>query len=364
MLSRADALHMAGAQLVVGAVMSAGLAMAAVPAHQTNLRAMSAIVPQPTAAEIERIQAQVEAQPVDVIRLQDLTPDQARAWNKEQPFAKGPNPAARPFHLETAGVLDEAHAIDCMTAAVYYEAGEESADGQRAVAQVVINRLRHPIFPKTVCGVVFQGADRKTGCQFTFTCDGALARTPSEEGWARARAVAQAALEGSVMKKVGNATHYHAVYVAPYWSPTLLKVSQVGAHIFYRWTGGSGLPPAFAGAYAGGETGQGVKMATIDKLGAIGPKLAMTAPPPAAVAAQAPRTVIKAAPEAPKEAQIVVAAATVAKDAAALVQLEDLDWKGEPKAKSPPHVATPVAAPVQRPATSSGLSPIASPFGR
>jgi hypothetical protein len=114
--------------------------------------------------------------------------------------------------------------------------------------------MRHPAFPKTVCGVVFQGSVRTGGgCQFTFTCDGSLARKPDEEAWARARKVAEAALNGYVMKKVGEATHYHAAYVAPYWSPTLVKVAVVGQHIFYRWTGSWGEPAAFTGRYAGRE---------------------------------------------------------------------------------------------------------------
>ena len=120
---------------------------------------------------------------------------------------------------------------------------------------MVLNRLRHPVYPKTVCGVVFQGSEQKTGCQFTFTCDGALDRTPEPKAWARAMAVAQAALNGYVMKAVGEATHYHTQYVVPYWSPTLVKLTQIGQHIFYRWTGAGGQPPAFAGQYAGNEPG-------------------------------------------------------------------------------------------------------------
>src|SRR5690606_26226798 len=124
---------------------------------------------------------------------------------------------ARPFILESAAAEDRGRALSCLTAAIYYEAGAESANGQRAVAQVVLNRLRHPNFPKTVCGVVFEGAERATGCQFTFTCDGSLARAPSAAGWKRAEAVAEAALDGFVDEAVGHATHYHAVYVVPYW---------------------------------------------------------------------------------------------------------------------------------------------------
>src|SRR3546814_13220413 len=97
--------------------------------------------------------------------------------------------------------------IECLAAAVYYEAGSESVDGQRAVAQVVLNRVRHPAYPNSVCAVVFEGAQRATGCQFTFTCDGAMRRTPSVAGWERARKVAEAAPAGKVYadrKSVGE----------------------------------------------------------------------------------------------------------------------------------------------------------------
>src|SRR3546814_17214212 len=83
---------------------------------------------------------------------------------------------------------------------------------------IVLNRVRHPAFPKTVCGVVFQGSERSTGCQFTFTCDGALTRRFSDAAWDRARDIAKAALTGHVAKAVGYATHYHTDWVVPYWS--------------------------------------------------------------------------------------------------------------------------------------------------
>jgi hypothetical protein len=104
-----------------------------------------------------------------------------------------------------------------------------------------------------VCGVVYEGSTRTTGCQFTFTCDGSLYRRPDADGWKRAYQIARAALSGSVYAPVGYATHYHANYVLPYWSATLAKNAIVGAHIFYRWAGGWGQPAAFAKGYAGRE---------------------------------------------------------------------------------------------------------------
>jgi hypothetical protein len=158
----------------------------------------------------------------------------------------------RPFVLQ-ADADDRARALRCMTQAIYYEAAREPVRGQEAVAQVVLNRLRHPAYPKSICGVVYQGSARPTGCQFTFTCDGALRWAPQAALWRKAQDVARRALAGFVDKDVGSATHYHAAYVVPYWAPTLVKMTQVGQHIFYRWTGPWGEPPAFTGHYAGRE---------------------------------------------------------------------------------------------------------------
>ncbi len=182
--------------------------------------------------------------PVDPVNLVDLAPADARTINAAVPFSTAPNPAARPFVL-AEGSVAAARAIDCLATAVLYEAGDDTT-GQRAVAQVIINRVRHPAFPKSICGVVFQGAERRTGCQFTFTCDGALYRHRwSDAAWARARTVASLALRGQVYAKVGHATHYHTDWVVPYWSASLDKVSAVGTHLFFRWTGWWGTPPAF-----------------------------------------------------------------------------------------------------------------------
>jgi hypothetical protein len=132
-----------------------------------------------------------------------------------------------------------------MAAGILYEAGDDTL-GERAVAQVVLNRLRHPAFPKTVCGVVFEGQDRSTGCQFSFSCDGAITRWhPTEDAWRRAREVAAASLSGAVFKQVGYATHYHTDWVVPYWQSSLDKITAVNTHLFFRWSGWWGTPPAF-----------------------------------------------------------------------------------------------------------------------
>jgi hypothetical protein len=176
----------------------------------------------------------------------------AEDLNELRPFSDLPIRPMKPFVLKV-GTEDRKRALQCLSEAVYYEAAREPGLGQEAVAQVVLNRVRHPAYPKSVCGVVYQGSARVTGCQFTFTCDGSLRWAPEAALWRQAQRVAERALSGHVAKHVGSATHYHAAYVAPYWAPTLVKMTQVGAHIFYRWTGPWGEPAAFTGRYAGRE---------------------------------------------------------------------------------------------------------------
>lgn len=175
--------------------------------------------------------------------------DAAKLINASMPFVTGPIASARPFALG-GDSLDQSRALLCLTQAVYYEAGFEPLEGRRAVAQVVLNRMRHPAYPKSVCGVVYQRNSTPV-CQFSFVCDGALYRAPAPAAWAEARAIAAAALSGYVETAVGSATHYHADYVAPRWAPMLSKVVKLGAHIFYRWPGAWGLPAAFTGRYIG-----------------------------------------------------------------------------------------------------------------
>ena len=163
-----------------------------------------------------------------------------------------PTGTARPFVLASRAA-GYGRALKCLTDAIYYEAAVEPDAGQRAVAQVVLNRVRHPSYPNSVCGVVYQGSERATGCQFSFSCDGSMARAPSSAFYARAARVARAALAGSVAEEVGLATHYHTSAVSPYWAPSLHFLGTVGAHRFYRWRGNAGLPSAFFARYAGIE---------------------------------------------------------------------------------------------------------------
>ena len=139
-------------------------------------------------------------------------------------------------------------ALECLTQAVYYEARSQSDDGQRAVAQVVLNRVRHPSYPNSVCGVVWQGAERVTGCQFTFTCDGSMNAGIDPYAWDRATRIATAALRGGVYRPVGLALNYHTTAIRPYWAPSLVPQATVGAHIFYRRPGEGGSSEAFVQA--------------------------------------------------------------------------------------------------------------------
>ena len=165
-------------------------------------------------------------------------------------------PAARPL-AQIASQVDRMRALNCLTTAIYYEAATEPDAGQKAVAQVILNRMAHPAFPKTVCGVVYQGSERATGCQFTFTCDGSMARRPMAMFWNRAEMVARQALNGYVYAPVGLATHYHTFQVHPYWDDSVNFIGQIGAHRFYRMQGPAGAAETFAAIYHGGEPAPG-----------------------------------------------------------------------------------------------------------
>ncbi|QKS00041.1 hypothetical protein F9288_10635 [Sphingomonas sp. CL5.1] len=161
-----------------------------------------------------------------------LTMDEARAANAAIPFVTDTPTPAKPFHFH-GGPAAREQAVRCLATAALYEAGGDRR-GQRAVMQVVLNRVRLGGYPGTVCGVVYQGAARPTGCQFSFTCDGSRTRRPERAGWAAARRAAQRALSGYVFRPVGTATHYHTDWIVPYWIGSLDKIAQVESHIFYR----------------------------------------------------------------------------------------------------------------------------------
>ena len=189
---------------------------------------------------------------------------------------------APPFHL-AGSALDRSRALTCLATAIYYEAAREPDASQRAVAQVILNRASHPAFPATVCGVVYQGSERR-GCQFSFACDGSMARAPAAAYYNRALRVAADALNGSVFAPVGMATHYHTYAVTPSWNRGLVMTGVFGAHFFHRWKGWWGTPAAFRQRYAGGEPVPGPHARIDVALARAVPGAARAAPAPTPLA--------------------------------------------------------------------------------
>lgn len=185
-------------------------------------------------SELARLPGSPDAVPAAQLALPQGSLD-PRALNAAIPFIAGKIDPAPPYRF-VGGPTDRTNARDCLALAAMAEAGP-SDPGQRAVMQVVLNRARHPAFANSVCGVVFEGAERATGCQFTFTCDGSLSRQYAPASWEAARQRADQALSGYVYRPVGNATHYHTDWVFPWWSPKLQKLAQVETHLFLRWPG-------------------------------------------------------------------------------------------------------------------------------
>ena len=214
----------------------------------------------------------------------------------------------------------------------------------KAVAQVVLNRVRHRAFPNSVCGVVFQGAGRRTGCQFSFTCNGTMRGRVNTAAWNRARDIASAALSGTVYARVGNATHFHTTGVSPRWRHTLVQVGPVGDHLFYRFGGRSGSGAAFTYAARPSTDADAPRLiqASLDPTNAVrdagavaytlllaqegraapapveptpaaqppAPKPAAATPPPAAPATAPAVTVAAPSTPAPSQATAAVAAPT------------------------------------------------------
>ncbi|WP_052071834.1 cell wall hydrolase [Sphingopyxis sp. MWB1] len=213
-------------------------------------------------------------------------------------------PPAKSYAFRGATALDRERAHYCLTAAIYYEAASETDDGMRGVAQTVLNRVRHPSFPNSVCGVVFQGSQRAGVCQFTFSCDGAMARKPSRDNWLRASRVASAALGGAVFPKVGLATHYHTTAIWPRWGKSLVMTNIVGAHIFHRWRGRWGMPDAFRAPYPGREPVPGPYMPVAQQLAILKGQGAAALSTPAASAIESSAATLPASGPAPLPAAI------------------------------------------------------------
>jgi len=253
-------LTLLGLPLIVGAGMSAHAGLRAIEGHPAD--AAPAFVtatgyeadehfPGAAALYAEQELAAPAAGVTGTTALPDMPVPALAPVDESISGANGIVPA-QPFSFGKASTTDRGRALECLTAAVYYEAASEPDEGQQAVAQVVLNRARHPAFPGTVCGVVYQGSERR-GCQFSFACDGAMTRMPSRTGWARAARVAAMALAGRVYAPVGLATHYHTYAVTPAWNRSLVMTDVVGAHFFHRWKGWWGTAAAFGQIYVGGE---------------------------------------------------------------------------------------------------------------
>lgn len=123
----------------------------------------------------------------------------------------------------------------CLAEAVYYEARSETRSGQKAVAEVVMNRVASKHFPNSICGVVYEGSERQTGCQFSFTCDGSMDIAPYGKAWDRSIKVADFIQSGGHIPMTFKATHYHTLEVNPKWSSTMRMTRRVGSHVFYRF---------------------------------------------------------------------------------------------------------------------------------
>jgi spore germination cell wall hydrolase CwlJ-like protein len=134
----------------------------------------------------------------------------------------------------------------CLANAVYFEARAEPVRGQIAVAQVVMNRVFSGYYPNDVCGVVYQNANRRFACQFTFACDGIPDVVNEPEAWLRAKQIASETLDGKLwLPEIGKATHYHAYWVRPSWVHEMIKLNKIGVHTFYRplnWGNGADAP--------------------------------------------------------------------------------------------------------------------------
>jgi len=141
-----------------------------------------------------------------------------------------------PKRSEAETMLAEAK---CLATAIYYEARSESYEGQLGVAEVIVNRVNDHRYPNSICDVVYQGATRTTGCQFTFTCDGAMAKKPRGVKWDKAQTIAAHVMMDLNEGQTGGATHYHATYVDPVWNSGLIRTNKIGTHIFYRFPRGS-----------------------------------------------------------------------------------------------------------------------------
>lgn len=144
-------------------------------------------------------------------------------------------PTPRSHYADLISEANQFREMRCLAEAIYFEARSEPEDGQAAVAQVVLNRVRHENYPDTVCGVVYQNRHRFLACQFTFACEGKSLRITEPEPWRVAVQIATDVVSGKIyLADVGASTHYHADYVRPRWARSLKRMDTIGRHTFYK----------------------------------------------------------------------------------------------------------------------------------
>lgn len=174
-------------------------------------------------------QAQTEARILEAAAATEvMAPDVAHWLGETDTLSTQPHSAL----IASKTLLNE---TQCMAEAIYYEARSETRSGQKAVGEVILNRIRNKHFPDTVCGVVYEGSERTTGCQFTFTCDGSMDIAPKGKAWERSQDMADYLLSGGHTPMTHLATHYHTTEISPKWSGTMRMTRRVGSHVFYRF---------------------------------------------------------------------------------------------------------------------------------
>ena len=243
----------AGFALVLGALLIGGAIWGWLNLQEQGAPLVTVDIREPTVLEprsLPKVGMPGDA-PEEAIDAQ-VSREDAMLINAAVPFSEVPIVPAPAFASRLEDT-DRDRARACLAIAAVYEAGSDAND-QKPVMQVILNRVRHPAFPNSVCDVVFQGSELATGCQFSFTCDGSMARSkPPQSVLSKAMGLAEWMLLEGVDERVGHATHYHTDWVVPYWSSKLNKLAKINTHIFFSWTGYWGQKAAFREAQASQE---------------------------------------------------------------------------------------------------------------
>lgn len=178
--------------------------------------------------------APADATPIEIAAA-PVAPNMSARIDRGGATAPRSDPSEKPRYADLVNPDKLDKEQHCLAQAVYFEARSEPEEGQAAVAQVILNRVKSGLYPSSICGVVFQNRHRYKACQFTFACEGKSLRTTDSESWQTANRIAKDVLEGKTyLAEVGAATHYHANYVRPSWARRLKKMDVIGRHIFYK----------------------------------------------------------------------------------------------------------------------------------